>query len=189
MKVILASGSERRKELLKRIINDYEVIVPDFDETSINFCGKVDEYVKELSIAKAMEVRKKVDEPAMIIAADTVVSIDNIILGKPKDKQHAFEMLKSLSGRVHEVYTGITIINTKKDKIISEGVCTEVVFSYLSDEEIAEYIKTEEPMDKAGAYGIQGYGGVFVEKINGCYYNVVGLPLNRLSKIISQINS
>ncbi|MDD7794889.1 Maf-like protein [Clostridium sp. 'White wine YQ'] len=187
MKVILASASERRKELLFRLFKEFEVAVSNFDEDSVVFSGNLEEYVKALSYGKAKEISKSSMKDSLIIAADTIVSIDGKILGKPKDKQEAVNMLKMLSGKEHKVYSGITVINTNNSKIIQDAVCTTVHFSRLSDEEILSYVETDEPMDKAGAYGIQGYGGVFVEKIDGCFYNVVGLPLNRLSKIIKEI--
>ncbi|MBL4934012.1 Maf-like protein [Clostridium paridis] len=187
MKVILASASERRKELLFRLFEEFEVVVSNFDEDSVVFSGNLEEYVKTLSYGKAKEISKSSIKDSLIIAADTIVSIDGKILGKPKDKQEAVNMLKTLSGREHKVYSGITVINSNSSKIIQDAVCTTVYFSVLSDEEILSYVETNEPMDKAGAYGIQGHGGIFVEKIDGCFYNVVGLPLNRLSKIIKEI--
>lgn len=187
MKVILASASERRQELLSRIFEKFDIMVSDFDESTIVFNGSVDDYVKEISNGKALEVKERITDDAIIISADTVVTFNGRILGKPKDKDDAFQMLKSLQGRSHIVYTGITVINTKKGVVKQESVSTEVTFSKISDDEIIKYIETGEPLDKAGAYGIQGKGGVFVEKINGCYYNVVGLPLNRLKAAIEEI--
>ena len=187
MKTILASASERRKELLSRIVSDYEIIVSDFDEELVPFNGDIEEYVKTLAFEKGNTVQGTLKEDAIIIAADTIVTLDGKILGKPRDKKEAFGMLKSLSGKSHKVYSGIALLNTKNNKVIKEAICTEVKFSKLSDEEIFQYIDTEEPMDKAGAYGIQGYGGVFVEEIKGCYYNVVGLPLNKLKKLLKEI--
>ena len=115
------------------------------------------------------------------------MTFNNRILGKPRDKNDAFQMLKSLQGRSHKVYTGITVINNNKNIAKQESVCTEVTFSEISDDELLKYIETGAPLDKAGAYGIQGKGGVFVERINGCYYNVVGLPLNRLRAVLEEI--
>ena len=172
LKFILASASERRKELLSRIVKDFEVRVSDFDEESVHVNEDIEEYYSSDSI---------------IIGADTIVVIDNKVLGKPKDKNDAFRMLKSLSNNVHRVYSGVTVINNSTKVIKSECLYTEVYFSELSDEEIWKYIDTGECLDKAGAYGIQGFGGVFVKSINGCYYNVVGLPLNLLNKMIKEI--
>ncbi|GKX65111.1 Maf-like protein [Inconstantimicrobium mannanitabidum] len=188
MNVVLASASIRRQELLERLYKEFTIIVSDFDESSVVYKGIPEEYVKELSKGKAMAVCKNINEPSIIIAADTIVVYNNDVLLKPKDEKDAYEMLKKLSGNLHYVYSGITVVNTYNNKIISESVETQVKFSDLNDAEINEYIKTGEPMDKSGAYGIQGYGGVFVEKINGCYYNVVGLPLNKLKEIIKRIS-
>ena len=187
LKYILASGSERRQELLHRIIDEFHTIVSDFDESQVLFQNDVAEFVKNLAKGKALSVKENVEEPSIIIAGDTVVVFENEILGKPKNEEDAFNMLKKLSGKTHRVYSGIVVINTENEKIEEEALYTEVKFSELKDEEIAAYIKTKEPMDKAGAYGIQGYGGVFVERIDGCYYNVVGLPLNLLNKMINKV--
>ncbi|MBX9136555.1 MULTISPECIES: Maf-like protein [unclassified Clostridium] len=187
MKFILASASERRKELLSRIVKDFEVRVSDFDEESVHVNEDIEEYVKILSEGKAKSVALNYSSDSIIIGADTIVVIDNKVLGKPKDKNDAFRMLKSLSNNVHRVYSGVTVINNSTKVIKSECLYTEVYFSELSDEEIWKYIDTGECLDKAGAYGIQGFGGVFVKSINGCYYNVVGLPLNLLNKMIKEI--
>lgn len=188
MKVILASASERRHELLKKVVKDFEIKESNFDEDSIDFLGDFSKYVIDLSKGKALAVCKQYkDEDVIIIGCDTIVAFDERVLGKPKDKEKAFQMLKDLSGNTHGVYSGITLVNPKKNIIISEAIYTEVKFSELSDDEIWSYIHTGEPMDKAGAYGIQGFGGIFVEEIKGCYYNVVGLPINKLSKMLKSI--
>ena len=187
MKIVLASASERRVELLHRIVDDFITIKSDFDETKVKLKSSISSYVEEIALGKAEAVLYKTDKESIIIGADTVVSIDGKVLGKPKDKQEAFNMLKNLSNRTHFVYTGLALINKENNKILKDSVCTEVKFSKLSDEDINKYIETNEPMDKAGAYGIQGKGGVFVEEIKGCYYNVVGLPLNRLRKMLLEI--
>lgn len=187
MKIILASASERRQELLKRLIDDFDIIVSDFDEKEVVFNGSIDDYVKEIALGKAMDVINRVSKDSIIISADTVVALDNNILGKPNNEREAFKMLKSLQGRTHFVYSGIVVINNKNNIIRKDSLATKVKFSSMSDKEIYDYINTKEPMDKAGAYGIQGTGGVFVESIEGCYYNVVGLPLNRLKSIMKEI--
>ena len=187
LKFILASASDRRKELLSRIVKDFEVRVSDFDEESVQVNDDIEKYVKMLSEGKAKSVALNYGSDSIIIGADTIVVIDNKVLGKPKDKNDAFRMLKSLSNNVHRVYSGVTVINNSTKVIKSECLYTEVYFSELSDEEIWKYIDTGECLDKAGAYGIQGFGGVFVKSINGCYYNVVGLPLNLLNKMIKEI--
>lgn len=187
MKFILASASERRKELLSRIISSFDVVISDFDENSVKVSDNIEEYVKTLAEGKARCVSLNSSNDSIIIGADTIVVIDDKILGKPKDKNDAFKMLKSLSNKVHRVYSAVTVINNNKKVMKTECQYTEVYFSELSDEDIWRYIDIGECLDKAGAYGIQGFGGVFVKKINGCYYNVVGLPLNLLNKMIKEI--
>jgi septum formation protein len=143
--------------------------------------------VRELSQRKALYIREEIGgAKAIILGADTIVVIDGQILNKPSDPEHAFMMLKQLSNRMHEVFTGITIVESHTGKIKSEVQRTEVYFRELQDQEIWDYIASGSPMDKAGAYGIQeDYGAVFVSKINGCYYNVVGLPLEKLYGMLS----
>lgn len=187
MNFILASASERRQELLKRIVKDFSVMVSEFDEDIVKKTGSVSEYVQEIALGKAKDIMNKVNEDSIIIAADTVVSLDEKILGKPKNYKEAYDMLHSLSNNAHKVYTGVIVINTKTKVILKDAVETKVFFSNLSSDEINSYIETGDPFDKAGAYGIQGMAGVFVEKIEGCYYNVVGLPLNRLNKMIKKV--
>lgn len=176
--IILASQSPRRRELMA--LTDLEFIVKpsDADENvTQNLSPK--ETVEFLSLKKALALKNEND---IIIGADTVVSIDGKILGKPKDEKDAYNMLKILSGRTHSVYTGVTVIKNERTETFS---CeTKVTFYPISDEEIKDYVKTGEPLDKAGAYGIQLKGGLFVEKIEGDYNNVVGLPIARLLKIL-----
>ena len=187
MHYILASASPRRQELLTKIVDNFDVIVSNFDEDSVKFNGDVEDYVKTLAEGKGKDVASQAKKDSIIIAADTVVVIDGKILGKPKNADDAYNMLKLLSNKIHRVYSGIAVINTTNNIMKSEAVFTEVKFSELTHEEIINYINSKEPLDKAGAYGIQGLGALFVEKINGCYYNVVGLPLNRLNKIIKEV--
>ena len=187
MKVVLASASARRQELLFRLINNFDIVVSNFDESTVPFEGDIDEYVKALALGKAVDIRDRIKEESIIISADTIVTQDNKILGKPKDKNDAFKMLKSLQGKSHFVYSGVVVMNTKTNITRQESLRTKVTFSNISDEEILEYIETGEPLDKAGAYGIQGKGGVFVERIEGCYYNVVGLPLNKLKLMLEEV--
>lgn len=187
MKIVLASASERRQELLSRLVKDFDIVVSDFDESKVPFEGSVDRYVKDVALGKALNVENKVNEDSIIISADTIVTLEDRILGKPKDEEDAFNIIKSLQGRKHFVYSGIVVINTLKNVIKQESLATEVTFSKISDDEIIEYIKTGEPLDKAGAYGIQGIGGIFVKEIKGCYYNVVGLPLNKLKFMLQEV--
>jgi septum formation protein len=187
MKIILASASERRHELLKRIIKEFDIVVSEFDENSVSFKGNCEEYVKQLAEGKAKAVGQLLNEDALVIGCDTIVFCQGKVLGKPCNKNEAVEMLKLLSGNVHQVYSGLALLHKKDNKIISEAIKTDVKFSLLSDKDILTYVERGEPMDKAGAYGIQGYGGVFVEEIHGCYYNVVGLPLNTLNKMMRKM--
>lgn len=187
MKIVLASASERRQELLSRLVKDFEIIVSDFDESKVPFEGDIDRYVKEIALGKALDVKEKLNSDAIVISADTIVTLENRILGKPKDQEDAFNMIKMLQDRRHLVYSGIVVVNTATNVIKQESLATEVTFSKISDDEILEYIKTGEPLDKAGAYGIQGIGGIFVEEIKGCYYNVVGLPLNKLKSMLKEV--
>ena len=184
MKVILASKSPRRVEILEKIVKEFEVVQSNFDENTIDFKGDIEKYVKDLSRNKAIEVSKRLNEPSIVIAADTVVFQDGKVLEKPKNEEDAFSMLSSLSGNTHKVYSGICLINTYDDTVVTDCDCTEVRFSELNPRQIRNYINSDEPMDKAGAYGIQGLGGAFVEGIKGCYYNVMGLPLNKLYKAL-----
>jgi len=189
MQIVLASASDRRKELLQRLCIDFKVIISDFNEESVVFDGDCSNYVQTLATGKVLDVSKKLQAKGekIIIGCDTIVSINNKILGKPKNKRDAFLMLKNLSGQQHQVYSGITLLNTENNKLISDFQCTRVLFSELKDEIINWYIETGDPMDKAGAYGIQGFAGVFVKEIHGCYYNVVGLPLNKLSVMLREM--
>jgi septum formation protein len=186
LKIVLASASSRRKELLERLVQNFQVIVSDFDESSILFYGDCASYVKKLSEGKAKNVCSKfADKNSIVIGCDTVVFFKKNIMGKPKDSREAFEMLKSLSGNEHQVYSGISIIDRNSGRICRDFVCTTVKFSEIDDNRIENYIKIGEYKDKAGAYAIQGRGGIFVEEIRGCYYNVVGLPLNKLYNMLS----
>ena len=187
LKYVLASASERRQELLHRIISDFDIEVSDFDEDTVLFNGDAEEYVINLAKGKAISTKEKLQDDSIIIAGDTVVVLDGKILGKPKNEEDAFKMLRELSGKIHRVYSGITVINMYNNKSEEAAIYTEVKMSSLTDREILEYIKTGEPLDKAGAYGIQGYGGIFVEEIKGCFYNVVGLPLNLLNKMLNKV--
>lgn len=189
MKVILASASERRQSLLSRVIDEFTVIVSDFDEDKVICNTSISKYVSDIALGKALDVAKRTKDDAIIIAADTVVTASNKILGKPSNKKEAFDTLKLLSGRWHTVYTSIVLINTKTKKVLKSTLPTDVKFSVLSETEIKRYIETGEPMDKAGSYGIQGKGGVFVEEIKGCYYNVVGLSLNKLNQMLKEITA
>ena len=183
MKVILASASPRRRELIENLKIDFEAKTADCVEEVIPGEHPGDT-VMRLSATKARWIAERESEPSIVIGADTVVAIDDKILGKPADESEAAEMLRALSGRTHTVYTGITVIGS--GKTVSEYVATDVTFYKLSERQIENYIATGEPMDKAGAYGIQKYGSLLVEGIHGDYFNVVGLPVSRLSRILSE---
>ncbi len=176
MKLILASGSPRRKELLSLLNIPFEVVVSNFDER-IDQDKKLEDEIKRLSFGKAKSVFEK-NEDAVVIGADTIVTIDNKVLGKPKDQDDAKRMLTLLSNNVHTVITGVTIMS--KDKTETFASSSKVYFDQLTDNEIKEYILTKEPMDKAGAYAIQGIGSKFIKKIEGDYYSIVGLPINQI---------
>ena len=185
---ILASGSPRRKELLELIGLEFKVIVSQADEDSVSKDLKPELYVQELALLKASATAKEVlrNKNAVIISADTIVTLDGQILGKPKDEDDAFNMLSKLSGRElpiceHEVYTGYCVMRISNGKAVCGKVRTKVKFKDLSDDKIRGYINSGEPMDKAGAYGIQGLGSLLIEKIDGDYFNVVGLPISALA--------
>lgn len=183
MKFVLASNSPRRKELLAQVGVDFVVLPSKFEEKTLDMAPC--EMVKHFAYMKALDVASGVFEESLIIGSDTIVYLDTV-MGKPRDRQEAFEMLKALSGRTHEVMSGISVIHSKTGKSVTEYECTRVRIKPLQDREIMSYIESGEPMDKAGAYAIQGLGSLFVEGIEGDYFNVVGLPLFRLSRIFER---
>ena len=185
-KVVLASKSPRRRELLENIGLKFAVAVSDTDESQVPKDLEPGLYVRELSLLKANAVARMCDKNTFIIGADTVVVHHERILGKPKDREEAFEMLRSLSGDVHYVYTGITVIDTNDMHAVSEYEKTAVSFRTLSEREINYYIDNFSVLDKAGAYGIQEFASTFVESVNGDYFNIVGLPVCRLCTMISK---
>lgn len=182
-KVILASASPRRQELIKLIFDTVEILPADCDETLPEEIG-AREAVEYLSKIKNEASSKLTDKENLVISADTVVSVGDEILGKPVDKDDARRMISVLSGKVHQVYTGVTLSLNGKIKTFSEK--TDVEFFDLTEKEIEEYISSKEPYDKAGAYGIQGKAGLLVKGINGDYYNVVGFPVARLKREIEE---
>jgi septum formation protein len=182
--IILASASPRRKELLEKINLKFEVDASDCEE-NIDPGLEPREIVRQLSIQKAKTVEAR-HKNSIIIAADTVGVMGDRILGKPHTKNEARKMLHEISGKSHLVITGFSIIDTTTDKIVTRTVDTRVSIKKLTREEIDAYVKTGEPLDKAGAYAIQGMGAVMVEKIEGDYYNVMGLPLNALTEALKK---
>ena len=185
MDIILASKSPRRRALLEQMgVRDFRIVTPDIDEHMDRDLPPA-ELVRQISLEKAQAVAAQADPNTVVIAADTVVALDGVVLGKPADKEEAFRMLSLLSGNRHQVYTGLTVL--RGEQVFSQWEETAVTFRSLTAEEIEAYIATGEPMDKAGAYGIQGYGALFIQGISGDYYNVMGLPVCRLGQILGQL--
>ena len=185
MGIVLASGSPRRRELLTMLgVRDLTVIPAKGEETADPGLPP-DKLVQALSRQKAAEVQRQCAPDDIVIAADTVVVIDGAVLGKPRDRADACAMLRRLSGRTHHVYTGVTVLRGTEG--ISEAEVTAVRFRALDDREIGAYVDTGEPMDKAGAYGAQGLASLFVEGIDGDFFNVMGLPLCRLGTILKKM--
>ena len=180
--IILASASPRRKEILELADLKFDVMPSDAQEITTKTAPN--EVVMELASIKAKDIYKKSEKQSMIVGADTVVAYQGQILGKPTDEADAKRMLTMLSGQTHEVYTGVCIIEDGKTKTFYEE--TKVTFYEISDEQIDRYIKTGEPMDKAGSYGIQGKAAVFIKGIEGDYYNVVGFPTARFFQEITK---
>ena len=183
MNVILASQSPRRKSLMELFHVPFTVRVADVDETMDPRRSPFDE-VARVSRLKAEAIPRQPED--LVIAADTIVVCNGEVLGKPKDEADAFRMLKLLSGRDHQVMTGMTVLWQDRAEVCTE--VTDIHFRPLSDREILEYIRTGEPMDKAGSYGIQSGGALFVDGIHGDYYNVVGLPVCRLNLILKEFS-
>jgi len=181
--VILASASPRRAELLKKIIEDFEVIPSKIDESKIT-ANTPEEFARSAALAKAKEVAKT-NPNAVIIGADTIVVLGGKILGKPKDKKDAFEMLQSLSGKTHQVITGIAIVDG--EKVTTGAETTQVTMKKVATETIQNYVESNRPLDKAGSYGIQEIEGDFVEKVYGDYDNVVGLPTQKLKDLLGNM--
>ncbi|MBQ4132055.1 MAG: septum formation protein Maf [Clostridia bacterium] len=179
--LILASNSPRRKELLAMLGFEFVVKASDCDE-STNLTNPA-ELVKELSKRKAKAIEISAEDT--VIGSDTVVAINGNILGKPVDENDAFNMLKLLSGNTHTVYTGVTVLQNGNE--ITDCISCDVTFKDMTDDEIICYIKTGEPMDKAGAYAIQGKGSAFVEKINGDYFAVVGFPCCYINSVLNKL--
>jgi septum formation protein len=180
--IVLASGSPRRKQLLEQMGLSFRVKQTDADET-LPEGAPPDEAATELARRKAAVAVEK-EPKALVIAADTIVIVGGKILGKPADEREAAEMLKMLRGRTHEVATGVCVAWQGVYRTACE--CTDVTFDDMTDADIGHYVSTGEPLDKAGAYGIQGRAGVFISRIEGCWYNVMGLPLAALRNLLEQ---
>ena len=183
VKIVLASNSPRRKELLKNLGMEFSVRPANVEEDADRSLPP-EKYVAECARQKADCIAKAAREDELIIAADTMVFKDNMLLGKPKSEDDARNMLTMLRSSVHQVYTGVSLYY--KGKTVSETEITKVYFRDISDSEIDAYIKSAEPYDKAGAYGIQSFGALFAERIDGDFSNVIGLPICRLSKMLKE---
>lgn len=193
MKLILASSSPRRAEILRNAGFDFEVLPADVDESqrhgeyATNFVRRLAE--EKARAAARLVAAKSHDGSAIIVAADTVLELEGEVLGKPSSAENARAMLRRLSGRTHEVLTGLAVLPVSgfRFRVVVES--TRVTFTPLSDSEIEAYIQSGEPFDKAGAYAIQGRGGRFITRIEGCYFNVMGLPLARLYAILRELST
>ncbi|MEK3890574.1 Maf family protein [Bacillus sp. FSL K6-3431] len=181
--LILASSSPRRKDLLEKLSFPFTTYSPNVDE-SVSKELSPSEIVSILALRKANNIALKFPQ-AYIIGSDTIVVCDGIVLGKPQCREEGEQMLKQLSGRTHSVYTGVAVVNTNETKVFYDK--TDVEFWELSTTLINQYLDSGEPFDKAGAYGIQGYGALLVKSIIGDYYSVVGLPISRLSRILLEM--
>lgn len=184
-KFVLASASPRRKEILDILGIDFEIIKSDADETTVDKTVPPQLYVQELALLKGADVAKGLKNK-IVISADTIVCHQGEILGKPADEDDAFCMLSKLSDNEHTVYTGVCIMNSDNAQTVCQTCSTKVKFKKLTPEKIRAYIRTGEPMDKAGAYAVQGLGATLIEKIDGDYFNVVGLPLEVTASILEK---
>ena len=187
-RIILASSSPRRKELLEQVGLKFEIFSPDIDE-SVCIGESADHYVQRLAEQKAQAILAQFPD-AIVIAADTILVLDHKIIGKPESKQHAFEIWTALSDRQHDVLSGVCLLSSQCDPntIQSMVVRTKVYFQKLSQLEMEQYWATGEPIGKAGAYAIQGYAAQFIQRIEGSYSNVVGLPLYETLQLLKNID-
>ena len=181
--IILASSSPRRNSLLAETGLKFKT-VPSYIDEKAKYLENAEKFA--LRIAKEKALKSSLIADGIIIAADTVIKLDNSIVGKPKNEKDALRILSLLSGKKHTVITGLAIYDTSKKKFYTKCVKTYVTMDVLSHEQIKSYVKTGEPLDKAGGYAIQGKGKLFIRKIDGCYFNVVGLPLNALTKLLKK---
>jgi septum formation protein len=185
-RIILASASPRRKELLEQIGLRFEVEPSDYEEDIVPG-SEPHEMARKLSLGKARAAARK-HRNALIIAADTFVVFGDRVLGKPHTNAEAREMLRALNGQAHSVITGFTVLDTETGKVLSRSVETRVHMRKLTLKEIDSYVRSKEPLDKAGGYAIQGLGAVLVERIEGDYFNVVGLPLSALAESLKEFS-
>lgn len=185
LSLILASSSPRRKELLKQIGFIFEVDVTNFEEV-IDQNSPPEMVVKELAEGKSADAALR-HPHSLILAADTVVCVNNIILGKPKDLEQAKQMLRLLSNTYHDVITGVTLINTQNQKRCTNVVKSRIYFRQIAQVEIEHYVTQYQPLDKAGGYGLQEFSGIFAERIEGDYFNIIGLPIYKLPNMFAEI--
>ncbi|MBZ5528008.1 MAG: Maf family protein [Acidobacteriia bacterium] len=186
MKLILASSSPRRAEIIRNAGFSFQILSSPVDETPLP-AESPQEHVRRLAESKATLAARRSSPPAIVIAADTIVALDGRILGKPRNLDDARAMLELLSGRTHAVHTGLALIRLPEGELRAAVETTMVTFARLSPQDIAGYLASGEPFDKAGAYAIQGRGGRFIPRIAGCYFNVVGLPLARLCELLREL--
>jgi septum formation protein len=184
-KIVLASASPRRAELLRQVGLEFEVMVSEVEETLTPGLEPAAQ-VELFALRKANAVAAALDR-GIVIGADTVVVQGGRVLGKPVDAQEAVEMLQLLQGKGHEVYTGVALVDARSSVKLVEHVMTRVFFNAMSEESIRRYVATGEPLDKAGAYAVQGRAALFINRLEGCYYNVVGLPLARLATMLKKL--
>ena len=187
-KIILASSSPRRKEIADQMGLEYEIIPSNYEE-DMTMRLEPKDLVKTLALGKAKEVANRQEEEteAIVIGIDTFITYNKKLLGKPKSVNEAREMLKMISGKIIKAYTGVAIIDIKNKNEMIDYDITEIILANLTDTEIDNYINTGEPLDKAGAIGIQGLGSIFIKKINGCFSGAVGLPENKIYNMIAQL--
>jgi len=186
LKLVLASASPRREEILKKLNLKFTIVPAKIEEEKFRSSDPI-KLVKTLALEKAKSVSELVEE-AIVIAADTVVVCDGKILGKPEDEADAKKMLQYLSSNQHQVITGVAVLNSQTKESHVDHNITDVKMITMTENEIDNYIETGEPMDKAGSYAIQGFGGLFIEEIKGSYYSVVGLPIHQLAKLLDKFN-
>lgn len=182
MHIILASQSPRRKEILEYFKLPFSVQSSNFDESTVKFDHSAQDFVKELAMQKALVLQKKFPD-ALIISADTTVYLDKHIYEKPQNHNQAFEFIKKLQGQTHQVFTGVCV--THQGRVLTDVGCTQVTLHSISEKKIYQYIDEIYPLDKAGGYAIQGPGSILVKKIDGCYYNVMGLPITLLNQLLN----
>ena len=185
--IILASASPRRQELLNNIGLKFEIIKSNFEENISDGNISPESLAQQLAYGKAKDVADGRNK-GIVLGADTIVVFEDKIYGKPKDKQDATKMLESLSGKTHKVITGVALIDTEKQKTVLGHEVTKVTFNELTNQEIQAYVESGDCLGKAGAYGIQNKGAILINRIEGCYFNVVGLPINKVYQMLKELD-